>query len=74
MLYFNFEIVFQPGKKNVKADALTQYKEDYDSQQKVVQESRTQVLLKLYQLDLQILEEQKATLLTAVNKGLQPEA
>jgi hypothetical protein len=41
-------------------------KEDYNSQQKVIQESRTQALLKLYQLDIQIIEEQEATLLTTV--------
>ena len=65
---FNFEIVFTPGKKNIKADALTRRKGDHDSQRKVILESRNQVLLKLYQLDTRILAEQEATLLTAVNK------
>ena len=65
---FNFEIVFTPGKKNIKADALTRRKGDHDSQRKVILESRNQVLLKLYQLGIQILAEQEATKLTAVNK------
>ena len=37
---FNFQIIYQPGKQNMKADALTQRKEDYNSQQKVILKSR----------------------------------
>lgn len=68
---FNFEIVYQPGRKNIKADALTQRKEDQDSQRKVILESRNQVLLKPHQLDSQIRTELEQSLLTAVNRDLE---
>ena len=37
---FNFQIMFQPGRQNMKADALTRRKEDHDIQRKVILESR----------------------------------
>ena len=54
---FNFQIMYQPGKQNTKADALTRHKEDQDSQRQVTLDSRHQVLLKQNQLDPQIIAE-----------------
>ena len=54
---FNFQIIYQPGKQNMKADALTRRKEDQDSQRKVILESRNQALLRPDQLDPRIVED-----------------
>ena len=54
---FNFQIIYQPGKQNMKADALTRRKEDHDSQRKVILESRNQALLRPNQLDPRIVED-----------------
>jgi transposase InsO family protein len=67
---FDFEIMYQPGKRNTKADALTRRKEDHDSQRKVILESRTQTLLKASQLDPRITADLEEPLLTAVNKPM----
>lgn len=54
---FDFRILYRPGKQNQRADALTRRKQDVDSQNQAMTESRMQTLLKTENLDLQIVRE-----------------
>jgi hypothetical protein len=54
---FNFEIKYKPGKKNLRADALTRREEDLTPTQILAKEQRTQPFLKNYQLDPRNVQE-----------------